>query len=441
MVTDYTPKMQLVVTIYEPTLEKAIDAIRAMRADHDMIEVRLDAFGGHDVDAFRGLTSKPIIFTNRGGEPVESDFGLIDVEYGRKVKHPERTVLSFHDFEGMPDLDALVAAMTALGCAYTKIAVTPRTLAENESLLAALPLTLHPLPASGERELGSARTLAPLQRGEGGAKRRVRGLTIFGMGERGLYSRILAPFFGSELFFAGNAAPGQLSLERALQIYGDRKLPRPEKIFAIAGNPAGQSLSPSIHNPLFRKHRVPGAYTIASFEKFDEIATAFEASKIMGLSVTAPFKGDALAFAKRIGADVRRNAVDANALNTLVHTKKGVIADNTDVDGFEILLKNVHCRRAAVVGAGATARAAVVALRRAGKEVRIYNRSPKLGAEPLEALPAFNGDLIIDTLPSGVRLSLPAGVTTIAAAYDRGGVELLEAQAIRQNELFLKAFR
>jgi 3-dehydroquinate dehydratase len=424
--------MQLVVTIYEPTMEKAIDAIRALRADHDMIEVRLDAFGGRDVDPFRGLTSKPIIFTNRGGEPVESDFGLIDVEYGRKVKHPERTVLSFHDFEGMPDLEPLVAAMTALGCAHTKIAVTPRSLAENELLLTALPLTL---------ELGSARPLAPLQRGEGGAKRRVRGLTIFGMGERGLYSRILAPFFGSELFFAGNAAPGQLSLERALPIFGDRKLPKPEKIFAIAGNPAGQSLSPSIHNPLFRKHRVPGAYTIASFERFDDIATAFEAGRITGLSVTAPFKDDALAFAERIGADVRRNALDANAVNTLVRTKKGVIADNTDVDGFEILLKKVHCRRAAVVGAGGTARAAAVALRRAGKEVRVYNRSPKLGAEPLEALPAFNGDLIIDTLPSGIRLSLPAGVMTIAAAYDRGGVELLEAQAIRQNELFLEAFR
>jgi len=399
--------MKLVVTIYEPTMEKAIHAIHALRADHDMIEVRLDAFGGRDVDPFLGLTSRPIIFTNRGGEPVESDFGLIDVEYGRKVKHPERTVLSFHDFEGMPDLEPLVAAMTALGCAHTKIAVSPRTLAENESLLAAIK----------------------------------PGLTIFGMGERGLYSRILAPFFGSEFFFAGSVAPAQLSLERALPIYGDRKLPRPEKIFAIAGNPAGQSLSPSIHNPLFRKHGVPGAYTIASFETFDEIATAFEAARIAGLSVTAPFKDQALAFAKRIGADVRRNASDANAVNTLVRTKKGVIADNTDVDGFEILLKKVHCRRAAVVGAGGTARAAALALRRAGKEVRIYNRSPKLGAEPLEALPAFNGDLIIDTLPSGVRLSLPAGVTTIAAAYDRGGLELLEAQAIRQNELFLEAFR
>ena len=413
--------MQLVVTIHEPTEDAAIEAIRKLREDHDMIEVRLDAFRGRNAEPFRNITKKPIIFTNRGVEPVDADFGLIDVEYGRKVKYPDRTVLSFHDFEAVPDLKQLISAMTAFGCAHTKIAVTPRTLRENEELLAALPLTLHPLPASGERA-------------------GVRGLTMIGMGERGLYSRILAPFFGSELFFAGNAAPGQLSLERALAIYGDRKLPKPEKIFAIAGNPAGHSLSPSIHNPLFRKHRVPGAYTIASFETFDEIAAAFEEKKLTGLSITAPFKSDALAFAKKIGADIRPNAHEANAINTLVRTKNGVIADNTDVDGFEILLQRVHTRRPAVVGAGATARAAMVALRRMGREPIAYNRTPKVGMRALDTLSSFDGDLIIDTLPPGVRLEMPANVTVIAAAYDRGGIELLHAQAIRQNELFLEAF-
>src|SRR5207245_10713061 len=130
------------------------------------------------------------------------------------------------DFEGIPDLQPLIDAMTAFGCAHTKIAVTPQTLRENEELLAAI---------------------RP-------------GLAIFGMGERGLYSRILAPFFGSELFFAGNVAPGQLSLELAVAIYGDRRgISEPEKIFAIAGNPAGHSLSPSIHNPLFRKAGVSAA--------------------------------------------------------------------------------------------------------------------------------------------------------------------------------------
>ncbi len=385
--------MQLVVTIHEPTQDAAINAIRSLSDDHDMVEVRLDAFGGRDAEAFRRVTSKPVIFTNRGGEPVDSDFGLIDVEYGRKVKYPERTVLSFHDFEGVPDIDNVLSAMTALGCAHTKLAVTPHSLRENEALLSAIK----------------------------------PGITVMGMGERGLYSRILAPFVGSELFFAGNAAPGQIPLDRA--------------IFAIAGNPAGQSLSPTIHNPLFRKAGVAGAYTIASFETFDEIAESFEGRRIAGLSVTAPFKGDALVFAKRIGADVRPNADEAEAINTLVRTKRGVIADNTDVDGFEILLRGVHARRAAVVGAGATARAAIVALRRSGREVRLYNRTSKLGAEPIENLASFRGDLVVDTLPSGVHVPIPAGMTVIAAAYDRGGLQLLQAQAIRQNALFLEAFR
>jgi 3-dehydroquinate dehydratase len=398
--------MQLVVTIHEPTQEGAIQAIRALRDDHDMVEVRLDAFGGRDVEAFRGVTSKPMIFTNRGGEPVDSDFGLIDVEYGRRVKYPDRTVLSFHDFEGMPDIANVLSAMTALGCAHTKLAVTPHTLRENESLLAAIK----------------------------------PGITIIGMGDAGLYSRVLAPFLGSELAFAGNAAPGQLPLDRAVLIYGDRKLRKPEKIFAIAGYPARQSLSPTIHNPLFRKNGVAGAYTIASFETFAEIAESF-GKRIAGLSVTAPFKGDAFAFAKRIGADIRPNAKDAEAVNTLVQTRSGVIADNTDVDGFEILLRGVHARRAAVVGAGATARAAIVALQRSGKDIRVYNRSPKLGSEPIENLSAFRGDLVVDTLPSGVHVPIPAGMAVIAAAYDRGGLQLLQAQAIRQNALFLEAFR
>src|SRR5438105_4585131 len=225
--------MHLVATIHEPTEEKAIAALRALPADHDMVEVRFDAFGGRNAEPFRNATKKAIILTNRGGEPIDADFGLIDVEYGRRVRDPQRCVLSFHDFERMPDLKPLIDAMTSFGCAYTKIAVTPKSLRENEELLAAI---------------------RP-------------GVTMIGMGEHGLYSRILAPFFGSELFFAGNAAPGQLSLDRARAIYGDRRfVSRPEKIFAIAGNPAGHSLSPSIHNPLFRNNGISAAYTIASFE-------------------------------------------------------------------------------------------------------------------------------------------------------------------------------
>jgi hypothetical protein len=36
---------------------------------------------------------------------------------------------------------------------------------------------------------------------------------------------------------------------------------------------------------------------------------------------------------------------------------------------------------------------------------------------------------------------MPKHVPVIAAAYDRGGLALLQEQAIPQNELFLEAFR
>lgn len=415
--------MQLVVTIFEETPEAAIEAIEALRLDHDAVEVRLDAFGGRDADlrAIRAATHRPIILTNRGGKPpdvaaaIAAGIEFVDVEYRPDSDigpHRKHIILSHHDFERLPDLAPLVDAMTAHRCAHTKIAVTPHTLKENEELLGAI---------------------RP-------------GLTIFGMGERGLYSRILAPFLGSELAFAGSAAPGQLSLERAAAIYGDRKIRKPEKIFAIAGNPAGHSLSPSIHNPLFRKHGVAAAYTIASFESFSEVAVAFQQERIAGLSVTSPFKDEALAFARAIGAAIAPNAAEANAVNTLVRTSRGVIADNTDVDGFEILLRDVRGSRVAVAGAGGTARAAMVALRRLGKSGVMFNRTPRGGSEPLEKLSQSDAEIIINTLPSGAVVEMPGGRPLIEAAYGGRsqtdtGLRLLEAQAIRQNELFLEAFR
>jgi hypothetical protein len=72
----------------------------------------------------------------------------------------------------------------------------------------------------------------------------------------------------------------------------------------------------------------------------------------------------------------------------------------------------------------------------------------------------FEGDLIINTLPAGVEIAIPRVANYLEAAYGsrtlspragRGWLEepgegptgdrLLHAQAIRQNELFLQAFR
>jgi shikimate 5-dehydrogenase/3-dehydroquinate dehydratase len=403
--------VQLVVTIYERTIDAALDAVRRLDRDHDMVEIRLDAFGGGNLESFRGLTEKPLLFTNRGGEPVDLDFGLIDVELGRTVRHPNRTVLSFHDFERVPDLEPLIASMQ--GCAYAKIAVTPHSLKENERLL-------------------------ELQR---------PGLTLFGMGERGLYSRILAPFFGSELTFVSvgddrSGAPGMISLEKAKAIFGapSRRAGRPAGVFAIVGNPAGHSLSPTIHNPKFREAGVDAAFTIASVERFEEVIESFEARRLTGMAITAPFKDQAFAYAQKINATIGTNALEARATNTLVQAKNGVIADNTDVDGFQSLLRGATGKRGAVIGAGGTGRAAAVALRRAGFEVAIFNRTPREGARPLHEAANFGADIVINTLPKGVDCPVDATFTAAYTGREGTGYELLQAQAIRQNALFLKAF-
>jgi len=427
--------MRLVATILEETFDAALSAIRALDPRmHDVVELRAEKLGFIDLGALRAATSKAILLTHRGMNvddativrAIEAGIDLVDVEWraGMRIDAPrDRIVLSHHDYEGMTgDLDA----MRAMGCAHTKLAVTPKTLDDNLALL----------------------------------RRIEKGTSVIAMGERGLYSRILAPFLGSELAFAGNAAPGQLSLERAFAIYGEnrelcgpdipvwpsRSSGRPDRnvwpthVFAIAGNPAGHSLSPSIHNPLFREKGVDAAYTIASFETWDEIARAFDRGDIRGLSVTAPFKEEAFAYARRAEAHMHHHARECGAINTLVRMRDGcLVADNTDVDGFEAVIGTP--KRVAIAGAGGTARAAMVAAKRAGAHVTIYNRSGRdfADVEPLEKLRDFDGDLIIDTLP--VEIELPP-VRTIRASYTKNeptGLQLLHAQAIRQNEIFVEA--
>ncbi len=459
--------MKLFVTILEETPERAVEAIRRIDADHDGVEIRAERFGTFGLRELRSVTPKPIIFTRRGlpfdreifRQAIAAGIDLVDVEYtpGLPLENRDRIVLSHHDFEGMPDVERIHREMCAQGCAHVKIAVTPKTFVDNQRLLAVL-----------QTPSAESRT------------------TIIGMSERGLYSRILAPFRGSALQFVSRsedrtAAPGQLSLHRALEIYGERRdALRAERVFAIAGNPAGHSLSPPIHNALFRQKNVPAAYTIASIETFDEITSPFLNGEPYGLSVTVPFKVDAYRFAQSCNADIGENARDCEAVNTLVNRgprpeARGLfLADNTDVDGFESILREV-CGRdrksVALVGAGGTARAALVALRRASMHVTVFNRTVARGsdlaarfgarAEPLEELQRFDGEIVINTTTATAEIAIPSrpGTVYIESAYgfpgitarharlrENGvqvfdGLDLLRAQAVRQHELFMRAFQ
>jgi 3-dehydroquinate dehydratase-1 len=182
--------------------------------DADMIELRLDLLAGGDplqtLKAIRKATVKPIIATVRtrteggmfqGSEKERIDLLIkaacyadyVDVELladqrdyaiARIVKP---VIISYHDFQGMPEetkLAGIYEEMKKTKAAIAKIAVTPRSLHDNLRILQFLLDADMPL-------------------------------CMIAMGRIGRHLRAIASLYGSALtygFVTQSTAPGQMSL-------------------------------------------------------------------------------------------------------------------------------------------------------------------------------------------------------------------------------------
>lgn len=138
---------------------------------------------------------------------------------------------------------------------------------------------------------------------------------------------------------------------------------------AVLGSPIEHSRSPQLHLAAYRELGL-SEWTYERVECTGEQLAEFVSGlgpEWVGLSVTMPGKIAALEF-----ADERTDrAVAVGSANTLVRFGSGWRADCTDVDGVTGALVDggvgdLHGRAAVVVGAGGTARPALVALASAG---------------------------------------------------------------------------
>jgi 3-dehydroquinate dehydratase-1 len=181
-------------------------------SEADMIELRLDLIDEpiQAIRAVREATTKPIIATNRlqseGGkfqgserERIEllleaapyADFVDIELlaelrdEFMARVNKP--VIVSYHDFQGMPELDemeTILAKMKKTGAALAKIALTPKSLRDNLRILGFLLDAEMPI-------------------------------CVIAMGNLGRHLRAVAPLYGSALtygYVTESTAPGQMSL-------------------------------------------------------------------------------------------------------------------------------------------------------------------------------------------------------------------------------------
>jgi 3-dehydroquinate dehydratase / shikimate dehydrogenase len=395
-------KALLVETVTGRTMAELI-AARDAATRADIVELRLDGVEGVDVArAVRGR-SRPVIVTCRptweggrfdGGEEtrrallrqaLDSGAEFVDVEWRAGFADlisldPRRIVLSSHDFQGaVSDLASRATAMRQTGAGTIKIAITATRLTD------ALPLL--PIAADGNA-------------------------VVIAMGDAGLPSRLLASRIGSRWTYAGDAvAPGQIPASRMLDEFRFHAVGPRTAIYGVVGNNVMHSMSPAMHNAAFEAAHLDAVYVPFRATDFNDFLTFAEATNVQGVSVTIPFKLDALRAASQADGLTRT----AGAANTLRRTDGAWEATNTDVQGFLDPLDaafpgSLKGTRVAVMGAGGAARAVVVALVSRGARVTVHARrreqaldvaaggGAEAGAWPL---PAGSWDLLVNCTPLG----------------------------------------
>lgn len=384
-------------------------------------------------------------------DALDAGVGYVDVEFRASFRRAiveqqrARTVVSLHDFTAMPpDLAETLAAMADERPAVVKVAVTATRLSDVIAL----------------REAGRGIATQPR--------------VLIAMGQAGVATRVMPGHFGSCWTYAGDGvAPGQVAADRLRDVYRLGEISAEAQVLGVAGRPIGHSLSPVLHNAALAARGLDAVYVPLEAADIDDLLHAAEALGVRGLSVTAPFKHDALA--RATAADPA--TVRIGAANTLTRAADGWHATNTDVEGFLAPLRArraIRGARVAVLGAGGAARAVVHGLAAEGADVTVYARRPEQ-ATSVAAPGASTGvwppdagswDVLVNTTPVGTAPDVdrsplsaaalgsrldgrlvydlvynPARTRLLTDAAERGaltlgGLDMLVAQAARQFEIW-----
>ncbi|MBK8912858.1 MAG: hypothetical protein IPM61_16260 [Chlorobi bacterium] len=156
----------------------------------------------------------------------------------------------------------------------------------------------------------------------------------------------------------------------------------------LLGQNIAHSLSPFLHNALFRRHRLPFVYGLFPIAA-SELPSAVEMMKrggYAGANVTSPHKELLFQLVDTRDPIAKR----VRAVNTVVFRDGAAAGYNTDVQGFRWSLESTvdggigAFRTAAMLGTGGAARAAIAALLDSPnlKKLTLYSRTlPRAVAE------------------------------------------------------------
>jgi shikimate dehydrogenase len=203
---------------------------------------------------------------------------------------------------------------------------------------------------------------------------------------------------------------------------------------AVLGRPVAHSLSPLLHTAAYRALGLEqwryAAHDVGADELPGWVADLDDSWR--GLSLTMPLKEVAFEVATTTSDTARATG----AVNTLVRRSDlGWDAHNTDVKGLVQALGAVdHGGSATLLGSGATARSAALALVELGvTEVRVAARNAVSAAEVLSLLEGRGVGARLVPLPDWARERTGLCVSTLPAAASESAGAALEGagQAVR----------
>lgn len=247
------------------------------------------------------------------------------------------------------------------------------------------------------------------------------------------------------------------------------------EFYGLLGEKLSHSLSPKIHDLIFKAIGVSGGYKLFEVERdnLEKFTEGLKVLNIKGSNVTIPYKEEVIKYLDEVSSEGKR----IGAINTISLMDKKLYGYNTDYYGFGYMLEahniKTNNKIAVILGNGGACKGALYYLLDNGiKHVYIVSRNPKIKATfneervsliGYDELNELKGDILINSTPVGmypkieespageevicnfstlVDLIYNPGLTTFlakgktAGKVTVGGLYMLVGQAIKAQEIW-----
>lgn len=185
------------------------------------------------------------------------------------------------------------------------------------------------------------------------------------------------------------------------------------EFFGLVGEVLGHSISPEIHEKIFKELNISAGYKLFEIEKSEisELKKALKLLKIKGVNVTIPYKQEVIEQVDFIS----REAEEIGAINTILLKEGKLYGYNSDYFGFKIMLEinniDVKDKTCVLLGTGGAAKAIITYLKDAGaKKLYIVTRDKSKKSNndnfgtliDYKELQDISGDILINSTPVGM---------------------------------------